>query len=81
MTVLHGGYDGAGPPGSGRDLALWRIGRWLRARGLQRPKGLHRAEDGLVVVDGRVIAIHADGRITDLSADPRPQIRPQGRDA
>ena len=75
MLALQSGFDGAALPGDRRQQALWRVGRWLRIQGSARPTTLRRAEDGLIIVNGQILAIDADGQILNLSTTRRPAAR------
>ena len=78
MMVLQGGFDGAASPQDRRQQTLWRVGRWLRTQGSARPTTLRRAEDGLVVVNGQILRIDADGQILNLSTMRRRGFRAPG---
>ena len=78
MLALQGGFDGAAPPQDRREQTLWRVGRWLRAQGSARPTTLRRAEDGLIIVNGQILTIDADGQILNLSTTRRPGVRSAG---
>lgn len=67
MMTLQGGFDGAPTPGDRRQQTLWRVGRWLRAQGAGRPTSLRRADDGVMIVNGQILAIDAHGQIQNLS--------------
>ncbi|MGR4864696.1 hypothetical protein [Caulobacter sp. LARHSG274] len=76
IAVLQGGYDGAAAPGDRRQQVLWRVGRWLRTQGAARPTSLRRADDGVVVVNGQILAIDAVGQIRNLSTTRRTSVPP-----
>jgi hypothetical protein len=67
MATLQGGFDGASEPGDRRQQTLWRVGRWLRTQGAGRPTSLRRADDGVVIVNGQILAIDAHGQVQNLS--------------
>ena len=67
MAALQGGFDGAVAPDDRRRLALWRVGRWLRAQGAGRPASLRRADDGVMIVNGQIITVDAHGQIQNVS--------------
>ena len=74
--MLQGGFDGASAPGDRRQQTLWRVGRWLRTQGAGRPTSLRRADDGVVVVNGQILAIDASGQIRNLSTTRRSTVPP-----
>lgn len=74
MVTLQGGFDGASAPGDRRQQTLWRVGRWLRAQGAARPTTLRRADDGVVIVNGQILAIDANGQVQNLSTMRRRTI-------
>jgi hypothetical protein len=76
IAVLQGGFDGASAPGDRRQQALWRVGRWLRTQGAGRPTSLRRADDGVMVVNGQILAIDAYGQIQNLSTTRRSSVPP-----
>jgi hypothetical protein len=78
MVALQGGFDGGASPDDRRRQTLWRVGRWLRAQGSVRPTALRRAEDGLIIVNGQILTIGADGEILNLSTTRRPGARAPG---
>lgn len=67
MATLQGGFDGAAAPADRRQQTLWRVGRWLRAQGAGRPTSLRRADDGVVIVNGQILAIDSYGQVQNLS--------------
>lgn len=67
MVTLQGGFDGAASPEDRRQQTLWRVGRWLRAQGAGRPTSLRRADDGVMIVNGQILAIDAHGQVQNLS--------------
>ena len=76
IATLQGGFDGASAPGDRRQQALWRVGRWLRTQGAGRPTSLRRADDGVMVVNGQILAIDASGQIQNLSTTRRDGLAP-----
>ena len=76
IATLQGGFDGALAPGDRRQQALWRVGRWLRTQGAGRPTSLRRADDGVMVVNGQILAIDASGQIRNLSTTRRSGLAP-----
>lgn len=80
MGALQSGYDRAPPPQSRRQQILWRVGRWLRSQGMSRPATLHRAEYGVIIVNGQILKIDGYGQIQNLSASRRQEVRaPHGQ--
>ena len=67
MLTLQGGFDGASIPDDRRQQTLWRVGRWLRTQGAGRPTSLRRADDGVMIVNGQILAINAHGQVQNLS--------------
>jgi len=78
MTALQIGFDGGPPPQDRHQLPLWRVGRWLRVQGAGRPTTLHRADDGLIVVNGQILMIDPYGDIRNLSTMRRQDVRASG---
>ena len=71
MAALQGGFDGGAAPEDRRRQALWRVGRWLRTQGAGRPTRLRRADNGVMIVNGQIIAVDACGQIQNLSTTRR----------
>ncbi|WP_165191509.1 hypothetical protein [Caulobacter soli] len=71
MAVLQRGFDGGLPPRSRHQQIAWRVGRWLREQGAARPASLHRADDGVMIVNGQILVVDAEGQIQNLSTTRR----------
>ncbi len=67
MAALQDGFDGGLPPLSGHQQIAWRVGRWLHEQGAVRPTSLHRADDGVMIVNGQILIVDAEGQIQNLS--------------